>query len=294
MDRTHDPARTPLRGFLAAKVAQPTTITPFVRERFQMKTLPLGAIALCAVLVTSSLSGCALALVGGAAAATGLVMTDRRDARTQLDDTTIDGTTAREVRQILGDKGGHVTTTSYFRKVLITGEVPNEETRQRVVAAVQQTRDVAGVVDELAVMPDSSLKQRAEDSAITARVKANLVNTTGVPSNSIKVLTDRGTTYLMGRLTRRETELATEAARTTPGVQRVVRVIDYISDQAALHPGDVGAGAAPVSSATPAADTATQDSAPMTPVQGASTYPVSQSPVIRQPPVEVKALPPAK
>lgn len=260
-----------------------------------MKTLSVAPLALCAVLATSSLSGCALALVGGAAAATGLVMTDRRDASTQLADKAIDGTTANEIRGILGDKGGHVTATSYFRKVLLTGEVPDRETRQRVVTTVQQTRDVASVVDELAVMPDSSLKQRAEDSAITARVKANLVNATGVPSNSIKVLTDRGTTYLMGRLTRRETELATEAARTTPGVQRVVRVIDYISEQAALHPGDTGARPAPVTSSTsPAPTTATQDSAPLEAVQGASTFPVSQPPVIQQPPVEVKPLPPAR
>lgn len=257
-----------------------------------MKTLPLWSLALCAVVATSTLNGCALALVGGAAAATGMVATDRRSVDTQVADTTIDATTAGEVRRILGDKGGHVTTTSYYRKVLLTGEVPNAETRQRIVTSVQKTRDVAGVVDQLAVMPDEPLSQRADDSAITARVKTNLVNTSGVPSNSIKVVTERGTTYLMGRLTRRETELATEAARTTTGVQRVVRVIDYISDQAALHPNDAGnSSAAPVS---PAPGTATQDSAPMEPVQGASTFPVSQSPVIKQPPVEVTPLPPAK
>lgn len=260
-----------------------------------MKTLPLWSLALCAVVATSALSGCAVALVGGAAAATGLVATDRRSADTQLDDKIIDGTTADEIRKVLGDKGGHVTATSYYRKVLLTGEVPNEETRQRIVAAVQKTRDVAGVVDQLAVMPDATLQQRADDSAITARVKANLINTTGVPSNSIKVVTERGTTYLMGRLTKRETELATEAARTTTGVQRVVRVIDYISDQAALHPNDAGnSSAAPISSATPAPGTATQDSAPMEPVQGAATFPVSQPPVIKQPPIEVTPLPPAK
>ena len=149
---------------------------------------------------------------------------------------------------------------------------------------------MAGVVNELAVMADSTLAQRSNDTLITGKIKSSLLNTNGVPANSIKVVTERGTTYLMGRLTHRETDLATEVARTTGGVQRVVRVVDFISEQAALHPNDasgVTPAPAPVTSVPGIGGSPTPE--------GVVTHPVTQ-PTIVQPrqPIQVQTLPPVK
>ena len=122
-------------------------------------------------------------------------------------------------------------------------------------------------------------------------MKAKLIDANGVPSNSIKVVTERGTVYLMGRLTEREEALATEVARTTPGVQRVVRIIDRISEQAALHPNDAS-GQTPAPAPVTTVPSTGTPAAPATPA--VQVHPVTQPTVIQQPPVEVRPLPPVK
>jgi len=255
--------------------------------KIRTQTLALLPLALAAAV----LAGCAAAVVGGAAAAGGVVATDRRSSATQLADQGIELRASSRVNDALGDKRGHINITSYYRKVLVSGEVGTPDERQRAGAAVAGTPDVVSVINELAVMPDSSLKQRSEDTLITGRVKAKLIDANGVPSNSIKVVTERGTVYLMGRLTEREEALATEVARTTPGVQRVVRIIDRISEQAALHPNDAsGQTPAPAPVTTlPSSGAATPPAVPAVEVR-----PVTQPTVIQQPPVEVRSLPPVK
>ena len=256
-----------------------------------MKTSTRSVAVLSLAVAATVLTGCAAAVVGGAAAAGGMVATDRRSSATQLADQAIELRASSAINDVLGDKRGHVSVTSYYRKVLVTGEVATQEARQRAGAAVAATPDVASVINELAVMPESSLKQRSEDTLVTGRVKAKLIDANGVPSNSIKVVTERGTVYLMGRLTEREEALATEVARTTPGVQRVVRIIDRISEQAALHPNDAsGQTPAPAPVTTvPSSGAAATPAAPAVEV-----HPVTQPTVIQQPPVEVRPLPPVK
>lgn len=256
-----------------------------------MKTSTRSIAVLSLAVAATVLTGCAAAVVGGAAAAGGMVATDRRSSATQLADQAIELRASSAINDVLGDKRGHVSVTSYYRKVLVTGEVATQEARQRAGAAVAATPDVASVINELAVMPESSLKQRSEDTLVTGRVKAKLIDANGVPSNSIKVVTERGTVYLMGRLTEREEALATEVARTTPGVQRVVRIIDRISEQAALHPNDAsGQTPAPAPVTTvPSSGAAATPTAPAVEV-----HPVTQPTVIQQPPVEVRPLPPVK
>ncbi|HMN20956.1 MAG TPA: BON domain-containing protein [Ottowia sp.] len=241
----------------------------------------------------ASLGGCAAAVVGGAAVAGGVVATDRRSPNTQVADQTIELRASSRVNDALGERRGHINITSYYRKVLLTGEVATTEDRQRAYAAVAGTPDVVGVIDELAVLPESSLSQRANDTYLTGRVKAGLLDANGVPANSIKVLTERGTTYLMGRLTPREADLATEVARTTPGVQRVVRVIDFISEQAALHPSDP-TGSTPAPAPVSSVPSGGAGAAATPAAEGAVTHPVTPQPVeVQQPPIQVQPLPPA-
>jgi len=222
------------------------------------------------------LAGCAAAVVGGAATAGGVAVLDRRNSQTQMDDQIIEMRTSSRVSEVLHN-AGHVSVFSYNRKVLLSGEVPTPEARQVAQSAVAEVPNVLGVFNELAVMPNSPVSQRSKDTLITSKVKTGLLRADGVPGNSIKVATDRGTVYLMGRLTQRETDLATEVASTVSGVERVVRLIDLISEQEALHPDDPPgrAKAAP----TPA------------PVSNATESVVVQ-PVVQ--PATVQQLPPAK
>lgn len=243
--------------------------------------------ALSLVLAVSVLTGCAAAVVGGAATAGSVLMLDRRSPGTQLSDQSIElRASSRVTDEVLGD-GGHVNIVSYYRKVLITGEVPSEAARQKVQLVVGETPEVESVVNELAVLPNSTMAQRSNDTLVTGRVKSRLLNHAEVPANSIKVVTERGTTYLMGRLTQHETDVVTELARTTSGVQRVVRLIDLISEES-IRPAGQSEVAAPVSNATA---TAPEVQVPPTEV---TVHPVSQPAVVQQPSVEVRPLPPGQ
>jgi osmotically-inducible protein OsmY len=230
----------------------------------------LAAASVLLALAGSALQGCAVAVVGGATASGVAIATDRRSMNTQLADQGIELRASERLNNAL-NRRGHITLTSYYRKVLLTGEVATAEDRAAAEAAVAGTPDVAGVINELAVMPESSLGQRSTDTLITSKVKTKLLKANGVPGNSIKVLTDRSIVYLMGRLTERESELATEIARTVSGVERVVRVIDIISPEAALHPNDPAPAAppapAPVSNANPATPPTPSDAAVAQPVR---------------------------
>jgi osmotically-inducible protein OsmY len=225
---------------------------------------------LAAVVAAAGLAGCVpVALVGGAAGAgTLLVMSDRRSGETLEADRAIEVKGTEAVVQALPGRG-HGNVASYYRKVLVTGEVPNEQDRQTVDAIVRALPGVQGVLKDLAVMPESGALDRSNDALITSKVSARLIHQNGVPAGSIKVVTERGTTYLMGRLTAQEMALATEVARQTDGVQRVVRVIDLIADSAGGTTGVAtrsSAGGVAANPPEPAAP-ASADSAPGVVVQ---------------------------
>lgn len=235
-----------------------------------------------------SVSACVpVALVGGAVAGGTLLMSaDRRSSETQTADSTIESAAHEAIVKLLPGRG-HVNVNSYYRKVLITGEVPTAQDKQTVEAAVRALPGVQSVVSDLAVMPESTAIQRSNDGLITSKVRARFVGTNGIPAGSIKIFTERGSTYLMGRLTADEAARATDLAAQTDGVQRVVRVIDLVSD-AALYGGTN-------STASPAADLAVLPRTGADAAAGVVTTPVTQ-PTIEpsRPPVQVQELPPLK
>lgn len=175
------------------------------------------------------LSACAPLLIGGAAVGSALVVTDRRSTGTQLDDQSIELKAVNRISPIAGDRG-HVSATSYNKVVLLTGEVPDEAMRSRVEQQVRGIEGVRSVVNELAIMGPSSLTARSNDSLLTSKVKATLVDAKDVQASAIKVTTERGTVYLMGRVTEREAARASDLARSVGGVQKVVRVFEVISE----------------------------------------------------------------
>lgn len=195
-----------------------------------MTRLSIRRVAVIGVLATTTaLSGCAALLVGGAVVGGSLLVTDRRSSGTQLDDQAIEFKANSRIRDLLGDRG-HVNATSYNRLLLLTGEVPGETDRTNIEQALSRIDNVKSVVNELAPMTASSLSQRSNDALVTSKVKATLVDAGDISANAFKVLTERGTVYLMGRVSEREAERASNLARSISGVQKVVKVLEIVSD----------------------------------------------------------------
>lgn len=184
---------------------------------------------LAAALGSTLLSGCAPLILGGAVIGTGLVVTDRRTTGMQLEDKTIE--TKAEARAKELATLGRINVSSYNRTVLITGEVPGETERAAVEKAVSGVENVRSIVNELVVAPNLSVSQRSSDSLLGAKVKASLVDAKDVAANAYRVIAERGVVYLMGRVTEREATRAVEISRSVPGVVKVVRVLDIITEE---------------------------------------------------------------
>ena len=188
------------------------------------------ALSVCAAsLLVGTLTACVPLVIGGAAAGGSLVATDRRTSGAQLEDEGIELRGISRIRSSLGERG-HINLTSYNRQVLLTGEVPTAQDKQLVEQIVSRVENVTSVVNELAVAGNASLSQRSADTLVTGRVKAQLIDAPDLFSNAFKVVTERGTTYLMGRVTQREADRATNVVRGTSGVQKVVRIFEVISE----------------------------------------------------------------
>jgi len=187
------------------------------------------ALVVCAACLGGVLSACAPVVLGSAAMGV-LVATDRRTSGAQLEDEGIQLRAAGRIRENVGDRV-HVNINSYNRQVLLTGEVPTAQVKLLVEQLVSRVENVRAIVNELGVMGNSTLTQRSSDALATGRVKASMVDAKDLFANSFKVITERGTTYLMGRVTQREANRATDITRSTGGVQRVVRVLEIITDE---------------------------------------------------------------
>jgi osmotically-inducible protein OsmY len=185
--------------------------------------------ALAATTLATGLAGCAPLLVGGAAVSA-LVVMDRRTSGAQLEDEGIELRAASRVREAHGSRS-NIHITSYNRQVLLTGEVPDAATRQSVENIVSRVDNVRAIVNELTIGSPSTLTQRSSDTLTTGKVRAAFVDARDLSAPAFKVVTERGTVYLMGRVTAREAERATQITRNVGGVQRVVRIFEIISDE---------------------------------------------------------------
>lgn len=208
-------------------------------------------LALVVLFAGSVLAGC-VAAVGTAMVGGTMMAVDRRSTGTQVDDETIELKAASAVTSTIGDRG-HVSVTSYNRVVLITGEVPAQTDRDAVVAAVRKIENVRAVVDELAVMPNATMSQITDDSVVTGKVKAAIFDSKQLQVASIKVVTERGTVYLLGLVTEAESNAAGNVARTVSGVKKVVKVFEIITPAqlaAMPFPPNAAAPATPASAAS--------------------------------------------
>ncbi len=200
---------------------------------FKRRLLAVG-FAVAVVGVTGSLTACVPLVLGGAAAGTAMVATDRRTSGAQLEDEGIELRTLSRVRDSFGTRV-RVSTVSFNRQVLLTGEVPSLQDKQAVEDMVKKIQNVGSVVNELGVRNSPSLTERSADLLITGRLKAAILDARDLQSNAFKVVTENSTVYLMGRVTSRESDRVTGIARGISGVQRVVRIFETISEEELLR-----------------------------------------------------------
>ena len=171
--------------------------------------------------------GCG-ALVAGGAAATGVVISqDRRTVGALTEDEGIELKAAGRIGERFKD-GVHVNVTSYNRMVMLTGEVPDAAARTEAERIAWAVENVRGVHNELAVAGVSSYTVRSNDSILTTKVKARFLDSQKFNPLHVKVVTENSVVYLMGLVRKQEANDATEIARTTSGVQKVVRVFEYL------------------------------------------------------------------
>jgi osmotically-inducible protein OsmY len=188
------------------------------------------AVALTSLVTLTALSACTPLLMGGAAVTGALVASDRRTSGAQLEDQAIEIKAANRIKDEVGSRA-RALVTSYNRRVLLTGEVANERDKALIAEVVSQVENVTGVQNELEITNSPTLRERAADTVVTGRVKAAFVDVKQIPASAFKVTTERGTVYLMGRVTQRESDYATQVARNTQGVRKVVRVLEIISEE---------------------------------------------------------------
>jgi osmotically-inducible protein OsmY len=184
--------------------------------------------ALLALIPALALPGCAAVVGVGSVAAVGS-LEDRRTTGTQLDDSSIESRAVARIAERIGERG-YINVTSYNRAVLLTGEAWDEATRAEAEKLAAEVPNVRSVTNEIRVSGIASATSRANDATITARIKGGFVNTKGLNALHVKVVTEAGVVYLLGLVTEAEAEKATDIARTTGGVRKVIRVFEYCAD----------------------------------------------------------------
>ncbi|MES2160894.1 MAG: BON domain-containing protein [Pseudomonadota bacterium] len=188
---------------------------------------PLAMSVLCGAML-ASLSGC-IALVAGGAISGTLAATDRRTLGAQTEDRAIEVKGSIKLNNVVGD-AGHTNINSFNRRALLTGEVRDEAMKAAAERELRGIEGVVTVINELEIAGPSSYTSRSNDALITTKVKASLVDMKDISANSYQVVTERGVVFLMGRVTQREGQIGADVARGVSGVNKVVKVFEYITE----------------------------------------------------------------
>lgn len=212
------------------------------------------------IVALGALSGCAPLIVGGAAATTAVVATDRRTTGEQVEDQAIEMKVGAEMRKLINDKG-RVNVVSYAGRVLLMGDVPTEQDKQQAEALASKVEKVKQVYNQLRVGDITPVSVRTNDSWLSTKVTTTLINTKDVPTRTIVVATERGVVYLMGKVTDAESQRAGKAAASVGGVNKVVKLFEIVSAESLATdkpgPAPVQESSTPASSLQP--DTGSPD-----------------------------------
>ena len=180
-----------------------------------------------AITLAAQLSACVPVVIGGAAAG-GAVAADRRTSGIFVEDENIELKAVKYMETTLGENA-HVNVTSYNRNVLLTGEVPNEAAKTSAEAFVKNIQNVRAITNEIAVGPKSSISSRSNDTYLTSKIKTKFVTENQFPANVVKIVTENSVVYLLGIVNKTEADAAAEIARNTDGVNKVVKVFEYMN-----------------------------------------------------------------
>ena len=185
---------------------------------------------LLALLLTNlvCLQGCVeLLLVGGATAA--VAANDRRTLGAFIDDKAmvVKGTSAINSAEGLTEVV-HINVTSVNGVVLLSGEAPTADARDKVLAAMRTVAGVRRIVNEIRIAAPTPVSSRTNDTLLTGKVKATLLGVKNLDSSNIKVVTENSVVYLMGLMKKEEAELAATAAADVGGIERVVKLFEYL------------------------------------------------------------------
>jgi osmotically-inducible protein OsmY len=191
----------------------------------QIKHLAVQVILSIAVM--SSLAAC-VPIVAGGAAAGGAIAADRRTSGIFVEDENIELKAVKYAETSLGENA-HINITSYNRNVLLTGEAPDEETKAKAEAFAKSIQNVLTVTNEIVVGPKSSFSSRSNDAYLTSKVKTQFVTENRFQANYVKVVTENSVVYLLGIVNQAEADAATEIASNTSGVEKVVKVFEYVN-----------------------------------------------------------------
>ncbi len=207
-------------------------IKPMARPRWSRMQRPLALALLCGATLTT-LSGCVEMIIGGAVMST-VAASDRRTLGAQTEDKAIAVKGEVRIPKIVGEDG-HVNIASFNRRVLLTGEVRDEAMKAAVEREVRAIDGVQSVANEMEIASPATYTSRSNDALLTTKVKASLVDMKTISANSFKIVTERGTVYMMGRVTQREGSVGSDVARGVGGVQKVVKLFDYITEDELLQ-----------------------------------------------------------
>jgi len=199
-----------------------------IKQSLSRVSRSLLVAGVCAAAVMS-LQGCVELLVGSAVVGT-FATADRRTFGAQTEDKSIVVKGELTLSKVLSDNT-HVNVNSFNRHVLLTGEVPDQQTKDKAENELKAVEGVVSVINEIQIAGTSNLTARSNDALITTKVKASFVDTKDLYANSYKVVTEASVVYLMGRVTQREGERAADVASSVSGVRKVVKVFEYMTEE---------------------------------------------------------------
>jgi osmotically-inducible protein OsmY len=179
------------------------------------------------IAVMTSIAACVPAIVGGAAVGTS-VAADRRTTGIYVEDENIEIKATRKMETNLGEES-HVNVTSFNQNVLLTGQVPDAERKAKAESLMKEVEQVRTVTNEIVISPKADLSTRASDTYLTSKIKTLFLTENKFQANHVKVVTENSVVYLMGLVTKEESDAAVDIASNAGGVEKVVKVFEYIN-----------------------------------------------------------------
>jgi osmotically-inducible protein OsmY len=186
-----------------------------------------GVLVLASIAAVIAGTACAPLIIGGAAVTAVTMAEDRRSTGTFVDDQSLEARALLKAKTRFGSSI-HLNVTSFNRHVLLSGEVPDDATKQAVEQEVSSVGNIARIHNELVVGPNASVLSVSNDTRLTALVKTRYLEANRFQANHVKVVTEAATVFLMGIVKRNEAEAASQLASTTSGVRRVVMLFEYL------------------------------------------------------------------